>query len=301
LWPFWFLRDHMKEARTWTDEFLPAAGSLDTSARAELLATAAMIALELGDDSAALAVRQSLAAMQDRIDDPLLHAIVQLVIAWASPITGDFDSLVGAASVALKELGSQNEPFWTAMAAGSLAWQEASDGRTDDALRHLREVRELGDQLDSAWLAAWSRMQTGTVAIIQGELDRARTLLDDAIALSVEAHSTGSVTLCLIAYARLAVAAGDPERAALLVGAAEGLRRRVGLRAWPVLRSGEADLIEQIRLALGPDRFSEMTQAGSALNRQEAVAAVSDQHGIDMVAENATGNASEHGQGAEIA
>ena len=44
-----------------------------------------------------------------------------------------------------------------------------------------------------------------------------------------------------------------------------------------------------------------MTQAGSALNRQEAVAAVSDQHGIDMVAENATGNASEHGQGAEIA
>ena len=137
--------------------------------------------------------------------------------------------------------------------------------------------------MDSAWLAAWSRMQMGTVAIIQGQLDRARMLLDDSLALSVEAHSTGSVALCLIAYARLAVAAGDPERAALLVGAAEGLRQRVGLRAWPVLRSGEADLIRQIRLALGPDRFSEMAQVGSALNRQEAVAAVSDQHRVDMV------------------
>ena len=108
-------------------------------------------------------------------------------------------------------------------------------------------------------------------------------LLDDALALSAEAHSTGSVALCLVAFARLAVAAGDPERAALLVGAAEGLRRRVGLRAWPALRSSEADLIGQIRLALGPDRFSEMTQVGSALNRHEAVAAVSHQDGIDMV------------------
>src|SRR5262249_10289616 len=32
---------------------------------------------------------------------------------------------------------------------------------------------------------------------------------------------------------------GDPERAALLEGAAEGLRRRVGLPTWPLLRQGE--------------------------------------------------------------
>jgi len=123
----------------------------------------------------------------------------------------------------------------------------------------------------------------GTVAIIQGQLDQARMLLDDALALSVEAHSTTSVALCLIAFARLAVAEGDPEQATLLVAAAEGLRQRVGLRAWPMLRQGEADLTGQIRLALGPDRFSKMTQAGSALNRQEAIAAVSHQHGIDVV------------------
>ena len=123
----------------------------------------------------------------------------------------------------------------------------------------------------------------GTLAITQGQLDQARLLLDDALALSVGAYSTNSVTLCLIAFARLAFAEGDPERAALLAGAAEGLRRRVGLRAWPMLRQGEADLSGQIRLALGPDRFSKMTETGSRLNRQEAVAAVSHQYGLDMV------------------
>jgi predicted ATPase len=283
LWPFWFLRDHMNEARTWIDQLLPTAGSLDAPARAELLCTAAVIALEIGDDSTALAARQRLAAMQEEIGDPLIHAIAQLVIAWASPITGDFDSALLPASIALDELRSQGEPLWTALAAGSLAWQEASDGRTDDALRHLREVRDLGDELDSAWLAAWSRVQMGTLAITQGQLDQARMMLHDALALSVEAHSTNNTTLCLIAFAHLAIAEGGPECAALLVGAAEGLRRRVGLRAWPMLRQGEDDLIGQIRQALGPDRFREMTQAGSRLNRQETVAAISRRHGIDMV------------------
>jgi len=33
---------------------------------------------------------------------------------------------------------------------------------------------------------------------------------------------------------------GDPEQAATLAGAAEGLRQRVGLRTWPLLRREEA-------------------------------------------------------------
>jgi ATP/maltotriose-dependent transcriptional regulator MalT len=207
--------------------------------------------------------------------------VSQLVTAWTSPITGDFDGASRAASAALEELRSQGEPVWTALAAGSLGWLEMSAGRSDDALRHLREVRDLADRFDSDWLAAWSRAQLGTLAVMQGRLDRARELLDDALARSLEAHSTVSVTLCMIAFARLAFAEGDPDRAALLAGAAEGLRRRLGLRAWPMLRQGETELISQIRQAAGPDRFSKMTQAGSRLSRQEAVDAIWYQRGTD--------------------
>jgi hypothetical protein len=80
-------------------------------------------ALEVGDDSAALAARAQLAALRDVIDDSFLNAICQLAIAWA---TGRFDS---------------------------------------------------------AWLAAWSRVQLGTVAVLQGRLDQARELLNDALTL----------------------------------------------------------------------------------------------------------------------
>ena len=61
----------------------------------------------------------------------------------------------------------------------------------------------------------------------------ARALLEEALDLSLAARSITFVTLCLAGYAWLAFADGDPERAALLEGAAEGLRRRVGLGAWP--------------------------------------------------------------------
>ena len=80
---------------------------------------------------------------------------------------------------------------------------------------------------------------------------RPGTLLDEALDLSLAARSTPFVTLCLAGYAWLAFADGDPDRAARLEGAAEGLRRRVGLAAWPHLRRVEADLVAQVRQGLG--------------------------------------------------
>ena len=87
------------------------------------------------------------------------------------------------------------------------------------------------------------------------------------------------MTLCLAAFAHLAFAEGDPERAALLAGAAEGLRRRAGFSTWPMLRQGEAQLAAQIRQALGDDRFGQVFTAGSRLSQQEAVAAIRDRPG----------------------
>src|SRR5580704_8301238 len=56
--------------------------------------------------------------------------------------------------------------------------------------------------------------------------------------LSLATHNTRNVTLCLTVFAQLAFVQGEGERAALLAGAAEGLRQRVGLQAWPLEREG---------------------------------------------------------------
>jgi len=87
------------------------------------------------------------------------------------------------------------------------------------------------------------------------------------------------VTLCLAGYAWLAFADGDPDRAARLEGAAEGLRRRVGLSAWPQLRKVEAELVAQVQHTLGAAQFGRAFSAGAGLTQQQAVAVVRDQRG----------------------
>jgi predicted ATPase len=284
LWLFWFLRDHLGQARSWVSQLLPTAGSLDLQARAELVWTAAAAGVEVGDDQAALAARERLAPLLDGIGDPYLRAVSQLIMAWTSGIIGDFDGALQGASVSLEELRGQDEPFWTALAAYTAGLVEMTVGRYDDALTHLTEMRDLAERLDNPWLAAVSRVYLGTLAVAQGRPQEAQAPMNEGLELSLAAHSTRSVTLCLAAFARLAFVEGDPQRAALLAGAAESLRRRVGLQAWPLLRRGEAELIAQVRQALGPGRFDQVFAAGSRLSQQQAVAAVRDRRGSGTAA-----------------
>ena len=273
LWLFWFLRDPRGEGRSWVGRLLPAVGSLAPEAQVELLWTALVTALEAGDDAAALRARERLGPLLPGIEEPYLRAASELAIAWSSPIVGDFDGARQQAALSLREFRTQDEPFWTALAVGSLGALEMAAGRFDDAVPYLREMRDRADRLDSPWLAAWSRVQLATVHILQGDLGQARALLDAALDLSLSAHSTRSVTLSLPVFARLSLAERDPERAALLAGAAEGLRRPAGLQVWPTLRGGEAELTAQVRHALGADRFEQVFAAGTRLSRPQAVAA----------------------------
>jgi ATP/maltotriose-dependent transcriptional regulator MalT len=127
-------------------------------------------------------------------------------------------------------------------------------------------------------------VQLGILALARGRPEEARALLDEGLELSLATHSTRNVTLCLTAFAQLAFVRGEGERAALLAGAAEGLRQRVGLRAWPLQREGEAQLVAHIRQALGPDRFDEGFAAGVRLNRRQALAAVRDPRSTSVAA-----------------
>jgi len=276
LWPFWALRDHLAEAHSWVRQLLPTAGSLDPQAQVELQWTAAQTANLMGDRAATLEASQRLGSLLAEIEDPFLRALSQLALGWAALIAGHPDGAIRQWSTALEELRGQDEPYWTASTVLSVGTAKAAVGRDEGAVRDLSEARELADRFSYDWLATWSRVQLGTLDVLRNRLEEARELLDEALDLSLAARSTPFVTLCLAAQARLAYGEGDPERTALLEGAADGLRRRVGLRAWPMLRPTETELMAQLRQALGADRFDQAFSVGSRLNQREAVAAVRD-------------------------
>jgi predicted ATPase len=282
LWLFWSRRDLENEARSWVGQLLPAADTLDPHAQAELAWAAAVIAVGTGDDTAALAARQRLASLLPGIQDPFLHAVSQLAIAWTLPIAGDLDGALRETTVSLEELRGQDEPFFTAISAFTAGSLETALGRYDGALRHLCEARDRAEGYGGIWLTAGSRVQLGILAVLRGSLDEAGALLDEALDLSLAARSIQFVTLCLAGNAGLAFAEGDSERAVLLEAAAQSLRRRVGLPAWPHLRRVEAELVTRLRQRLGAARFNRVFDVGSKLTQREAVAIVRGQGGTGI-------------------
>jgi predicted ATPase len=276
LWLFWGLRDHMGEARGWIAQLLPTADSLEPQAQAELLWTAATIALEVVGQDQALAASQHLNPLLAGIRDPYLHAVSQVAMAGVSAAVGDFEGGLREESAALEELRGQDEPYWTTVATLTYGLMETAMGRLEAALGHLREARALAGRFDHAGLSAWSQVQLGLLALARGRPEEARALLEEGLELSLATTSTRNVTLCLTAFAQLAFVQGEGDRAALLAGAAEGLRQRVGLRAWPLEREGGAQMVAQLRQAVGADRFDQDFAAGLRLNRQQAIAAVRD-------------------------
>ena len=275
LWPFWFLRGHPDEAlvRQRVEQLLPTASSLGRQAEEELLWTAGVSAADLGDDQAAQAIRQRLEPLLPEIRDPFLSAVADLFMAWSTPITGDLEQALHEASACLDKLRGQDEPFFTSVAEFTASTIETALGRYDRALNHLSQSRALADESGIRWLVAGTRVQLGILNVLQGKSDEARPVLAEALNLSLAARSTPWTALSLAGHARLALATGDARLAARLAGAAQGLRWRFGLQAWPMLRRSEAELVDEVRRALGGEQFDQAFADGSALTQREAVAA----------------------------
>ena len=274
LWLFWQMRGRMPEGRAWIDEVQLRADALDDRAQAELLFTSAVTAVEVGDDDSALAAVDGLKRLEGRIDDPYLESAAQLAVSWILPIVDDFDGALQAASTALDGFCQQHEPFM-AFAALTVGMLETTLGRHDAAHAHLTEVNELGGQFDNNWLESSARTQLASLAVSAGRLDDARALLVESVDASEDTElSTLTVTFSLVASAQLALGEGDARRAAMALGAADGLRRRAGLRAWPSTRRGEAELVTRVAQEIDHHDFEDALAAGSELSHREAVALV---------------------------
>ena len=111
--------------------------------------------------------------------------------------------------------------------------------------------------------------------MFNGLLDEARALLVDSVDASEDTElSTLTLTFSLVASAQLALAQGDVRRAATALGAAEGLRRRAGLRAWPSTRRGEAELVTRVAQEIDAEDYEDAFAAGAELSHREAVTLV---------------------------
>ena len=174
--------------------------------------------------------------------------------------------------MALDGFRLQNDPF-VAFAALTVGMVEMALGNDDAARAHLTMVDELGGRFDNVWLRSSARAQLASLDVRAGRLDEARALLVQSVDASDDAElSTLTVTFSLVIAAQLALADGNARHAAMALGAADGLRRRAGLKAWPSTRRREAGLVTRVEQAADTSDFEDAHAAGAQLSHREAVA-----------------------------
>jgi ATP/maltotriose-dependent transcriptional regulator MalT len=264
----------MGEGRAWIDELLPRVDELDDRARAELVLTSAVTAIEVGDDARAVAAAEWLDRLGP-VADPDLRSLIELVRSWILPIVDDLDGALAAASAALDDFRRQDERFMIVSAAMTLGMLEMVTGRHQEARAHLVEAGTLSARFGNNWLSAGARVQLASLAIEAGDLDQARALLTESLTVDDDARlSTHTVTFCLVTYAELALAEDRPATAAEALGAADALRRHAGLRVWPSARRGEEALRARVEGALPPDEYEVASTRGAGHTRRRAAALI---------------------------
>jgi len=106
------------------------------------------------------------------------------------------------------------------------------------------------------------------VALAQGERQQAETDLHDALAV---AERTGGYLYLPDALECLASLAADPEQAARLLGAADGMRQRHGEVRFKAFQASYDTALAAVRDALGKQAFDAAWSEGSALCTGEAI------------------------------
>jgi predicted ATPase len=274
LWLFWQMGDRMPDGRQWIDQLGRRADELATAEQAELLFSAAVTALEVGDDDSALAALEQIRQRDEPIEDPTLGSALQLAVSWTLPILDDFEGALDAATAALGGLRRTNDPLGS-FALFTVGMLETVLGHDDDARAHLSEVDKLGAQVGNNWLESTARTALAVLSVRSGSLAEAGTLLVDSVRAIRESQPiTLTVSFALVAHAHLLLANGDSRGAAMALGAAEGLRTQAGLRVWPLARRTERTLAAATAQQLEPDVYREAFEAGAELHMHDALALV---------------------------
>jgi predicted ATPase len=271
LWLFWQMGDRMPEGRSWIDALRLRVDESTEDEQAELLFNAAVTAVEVGDDDSALVAVEAIRQRDGQIEDATLDSALQLAVSWTVPILDDLDGALAAAIAALEGLRASNDPLG-AFALLTVGMLEVALGEDDRARTHLSEVDALGAQFGNNWLESSARTQLAMIAVRSGLLAEADALLvASARAIRQSQPITLTVTFALVAHAQLMLARGDPGRAAIALGAADGLRARAGLRVWPIARRTERELEASVARQMDSDEYRRALEAGAELLMRDAL------------------------------
>jgi predicted ATPase/class 3 adenylate cyclase/DNA-binding CsgD family transcriptional regulator len=194
-----------------------------------------------------------------------IEGLAYSALGVAALAAGDIALAQDACAVAWRELGSRPaigaaQRAYNAQAALVTGNVEAARSWADDAV-----------STTAGWHLAVALTARARVAMAQGDPEQAERDAHEALASAAEVRAYLGISDTLECLAVLTVK-NDPPRSARLFGAADGIRRRMGMKRFKVYEPDYQSALAGLRDAMSQQDFDAAWAEGAALSTEEAIA-----------------------------
>ena len=257
-------REHLSKAMAIYRELGDEAGEID------VLVNLGGVATDQGDYDFARSCLLRALAFRRRHGDMSAIARCANNLGYAALLQGDLIAARPPLEEALASYRCNNAKYGVALAAGNLALLNLHERRLDEAQALFAEELEVARQLGMQHAAAEALHGLGEVALKRADTTKAKGFLVEALHVAKESRVIG-VPSILAALAHAALADGQYERAAELLGASRGLSQResLPLSALHSLQVDEDAVATQAML--GEKDFLRAWEAGRTASLEDAV------------------------------
>jgi predicted ATPase/class 3 adenylate cyclase len=284
VWRFWQKRGHLSEARRRLDELAAAPWSHESpELRARLMEALGGVCWWQADIAGMRPAYTEAAEIWRSLGDKaeLANALYNLSFVYAVPedpetMTGPVDP-EGAGERLQDEALALYRELGDARGEGNVLWgkgnkkyfSERPDAGVEEFMEALAKFRSVGDRT----MEAWSLHMAGSALLRVRRQDEARPLLFEALRHFYQAGDAAGMTLVIDDLSGLALADGDPERAARLWGAGRALTAASGATIAAFTDTYiESELRPHVSQMVEPGDLERWAAEGGRLSLDEAVA-----------------------------
>lgn|GEM_PF-4295796 len=186
----------------------------------------------------------------------------------------DLDSAAELFYEALTKFRALRDPWSIAVTANNLGWIAEVQGELVEANDWYDETRQMWDTVGDEHGFARSLADLGRVARRRRDLANAGQLLKRALTAFHRLGDSRLAAACLVELAAVAAQRRRRDVAARLLGAAEGVRRRIDAPAWPDEVALEEEVSGALRRGMGDTGVDRALSIGRTLSLEDAIALV---------------------------
>ncbi|GII53760.1 LuxR family transcriptional regulator [Planotetraspora thailandica] len=273
----WIKGYYLGEGRRWLEEGLalePAACEGEQGeTRARALCAAAWVTIVQTDSAAAAALLEEAGRLAEELGSEETLAYVILYQGMVAVCRGDADTAIKLHQEAAERQRCSGDPAGLALALIQLSLAYSLVGEALPAVTFAEQAMAVCDAHKEGWHRAYAMTALGIGLWRQGESRRATALEKDALRFDDALGDAPGLGMCLEVLAWIAVQEKRHDRAARILGIADGVWRVVGV---PLSGFGQFTIfhdecVSRAQEALGEQGYRSAAREGAGLPYGEAI------------------------------